>query len=522
MRLPYRMESTGAGTGGRVSELRQLVKGGSELRAALCALYLEGQQAAVEAIFERGGQCRRAIDKVCSEHQREVRELQRDPENDMIPGELLDYLYIPVGGAEQPPFWSHGFEEPATADGELTKRALLERLLKALAQEHAYGAIREDLYRRTPPGLALPGIVHFEGEDAHDQGAMHTEMVMTFCQVFAQRFVTDGLLDPLKIEKAVRVESLVRKKSAVVKPEHDAMALGKLTLHCRALHVPTALGLMPLVYAAAMGSEDASDWGSAHLQQLLEQRHAHSCDDVSSNALKVSLEPFLSSHDGFLHSLFPPVYDTLQAYVENAEPPLVADGTDVVVNEANASVIRLLVLRRKIFGDAYCPRQRLVSAIGEGLATWGPGVVGALTAMAPEVLHEELEGCLQITPTELLNKVVFENVDSSAPHGRADEQRRLFCECVEMRCEQSGERLLELPALLRWLTGHRTLSRDLSLKPCKNKPDRRHIVFKVDPAHTTLLNHVCYYSVDAPCFESCDEMLDAINAVYRRRGYDAA
>ena len=79
---------------------------------------------------------------------------------------------------------------------------------------------------------------------------------------------------------------------------------------------------------------------------------------------------------------------------------------------------------------------------------------------------------------------------------------------------------LDMNVLLEWLTNLRTLQRDFSLCPAKDGSTQ--ILFKVQDGLKDFVNHVCTYEVDAPRFESYEEMLEMLKERYRDRAFDRA
>lgn len=115
----------------------------------------------------------------------------------------------------------------------------------------------------------------------------------------------------------------------------------------------------------------------------------------------------------------------------------------------------------------------------------------------------------------LADKVSFHGDDAT---GR---QKRFFVEALNAVDSETGSRLLHLPQLLAWMTGYRTFNRDLSLRPCKGTPHRTSIVFiSIDDQIDCYFPHTCFYQVDAPRFETQEEMLEVLRASYKTEGFN--
>ena len=506
--VPYRMAEGAAGKGGRVAELRLLLKGGRRFREALCKVYMDEMQVEeIELIFDDAVWLK-AMKRACDDNTQKNKRLQQEEYYEESAGQMLQYL--------EEPFWP----QLESAPNGLRRRTLLEALLLALSQEIAYAVIRQDFLARTPQQLIQQGKVRFEEEDGDDHGALHAEMITLFCTVFAKRFITDGLLDAKKIAKTRQLEEQlpklpkVRESSATA--EDDCLALGRITLHCRVLKIPTALGMLPLLYGAATGFLDASDWGNGRTLEEVKNQLARMGPIGNKIDLYLdALRPFLPENDAFIPNILQAASFDEIVFIGSDGVPLTSDGANIAVTNDNVQCYQWLFLRRKIFGTAVCPSRKLVKALGDGLRTFGNGVFDVLKQMDPEEIASELEGCLEITPRELLANVRFEN----DPTGQ---QREWFCRAVEARDATADKPVLHRPTLLGWLTGFRTLNRDFSLRPLKGQSstERPQIVFHVDSGRDRLKGHVCTYAVDSPVFESYEAMLQGILEVYNTRNYD--
>ena len=509
LKLPYRMPHGGdSWHGGRVAELKLLLEK-PRARKGLTALYFPDEGQAIEEMFTEGSDCRTAIERVCKELDTQNRDLgKRDKASGLDRGHLIEAVGRPEGLLDFMDFWSHGFEVEAVHGA--TKQETLEKLLRALAQENAYASIRQNFLSRSDDQLTQRGQVGFETDRTNDQQAVHYEMVGLFFTVFANRFMKSGIIDNDKIAKVGDVEKELAPwrevKGGAKAATEDFKALGRIMLHCKLLGVPSALGLVPEIYAAAVGSVDTSDWGAT--RSLGEVMQTIADDDAVQlrDSLMGSRKRYLLPQEAASWSSWMTIaYDGLDF------DGLATDGADIAVNESNVVWFGLLTVRREIYGSASCPQRMLLGALSDGLHAWKADVYATLTRMAPLTLAEELEGCLQITPTQFLSLVrPFKNDTSGS-------QRAMLCRAIN----ESTSNGLELKTLLGWLTGHRTLKRDFTLTPTKLSPYRTCIEIEVENRKDWLV-HTCTYEAHMPTFDSYEEMLQSILSSYDIRRFTTA
>ena len=507
LEVPFRMPN---GTSGRIAELRKLYNS-PRLRRALAALHLPDGYAHqdVEDIF-RSEQCRDVIKAACKQSQDRTRAALDGGRDISTKDEYLDEMHLDQGTSAEPStsFW-RAFSP--------RQRDVLEHLLRALSQEQAYITIRDDFSRRPPEQLLQQGIIEFEGEIGEDAGGLHPEAINVFCTVFSQRFLTDGLIDAGKVNKAADVEaamiqSKILRRTTVhprskTSPEADFAAFGRISLHCRMLGMPTAAGLVSHVYAAAVGHSgiEYEDWGQTRTLAEVKAMHGSKPEgwlDGVVAKLEAILKPHLSDQDALLENLHRA--DQVEWHFEWEDSALTLDGEKEVVDAENKQWFVLLVLRRKVYGPS--TSHPLIRALSEGLRVWGAGVYDALRALSPDFLVEELEGCIELQPNMIADKVNFTN-DSDG------EQKRMFVAALNA-CDDSGARKLHLPQLLAWATSYRTLTRELDLRPCKKEPHRNDIVFMVADGLCGYSAHTCFHEVDAPRFPDEHAMLETLLASY--------
>ena len=545
--LPYRMAD---GASGRVSELT-LLRDHPELRKSIAALHLEeAEQTLLEGCFESRSTCRKAIDDVIKQVAKSNTELKRRRDDDEDAdtggaGEELDTTYLSLK-----PFWDCFKPE---------RRAALERALRALCQQRVFRKVRELKLMapspRTPTTeqqLLQQFPVEFEGEnDALDWQAVHAEMIALVCTVFGQRYLRDGLVDDEKLRLAKEVEEQIARlkpRSAaglctLSEPSRDFEAMGRLMLHCKKHSIATALGLMPLVYAAALVPELCFDellddpskgFVLPTPKELVEQQVGE---------LMRVLEPHLEVNDSYLNSLrqcrdaaFAPEFDEFFDQCAGIE-----------VDEQNYFYYQLLKLRRRIFGHSPSPRRDLFVALAKGLGMWSEGILAALRDLlsttkslwlapenfckAAEDLCAELEGRRTLSASELMAKIQFQGDDhyeggssegGSSEGGSSGRMRRWLRRALEEPCPDTQKPALDTKTMLAWLTSYRALNRDNTLRPCKREPHRTHIEITISSNNADFVTHTCFYTLDAPRFETYEAFLLAIQKAYTARRFDMA
>ena len=553
--LPYRMAD---GASGRVSELK-LLRDRPELRKSVAALHLEeAEQTLLEGCFESGSTGRKAIDMVIEQVATSNNQLKRQRTEDKdadtgSAGEELDTTDV----SPQEPFW---------ARFESERRAALERALRALCQQRVFREVRELKLMAPSPRRSTTTTeqqllqqfpVEFEGEnDALDWQAVHAELISLMCTVFGQRYLRDGLVDDdekLRLAKEVE-EQIARLEPRSVaglctpsEPSRDFEAMGRLMLHCKKHSIATALGLMPLVYAAALVPERCfdellDDPSKGFILPVL-PTPKELVEQQVGELMRV-LEPHLEVSDPYLNNLRQCRDAAFLDFDEFFDESLCAG---IEVDEQNYFYYQLLRLRRRIFGDSRSPRRDLFVALAKGLGMWSEGILAALRDLlstttslreapenfckAAEDLCAELEGRRTLSASELMAKIQFQGDDhyeggssggGSSEGGSSGRMQRWLRRALEVPCPDTQKPALDTKTMLAYLTSYRALNRDNTLRPCKREPHHTHIEINISSNHTDFVTHTCFYTLDAPRFETYEAFLLAIQKAYTARRFDMA